>query len=264
MKTAIWDRNGFLKTLIACIATASFLLWAIYQLLMQAKLGLPVECFFMAQVCVVLLIAPYLAAYAVHTGFLSGRSDVSPASSAVSLIRLSPVSSGRQLLRTLLISQVPLFCWIFLSITVAFFITYTPFTKILQMFIVLGVYSVSAAAVGIWGAQVFRDALFGSECAYLFWCVLIGGAFVLIPLDRYVGNIQPFISPVLHLNPLIAVCYIFEMDLFRTPLMYELVPIGSFDYANAPWYYVGFWQLLIGIFCFLGAWQIRRSRRYVM
>ena len=261
MNTAIWDRNRFLKTLIPCIATASFLLWAIYQLLMQAKLGLPIECFFMAEVCVVLLVAPYLAAYAIHTGFLSARSD---SASAVALLRLSPISSGWRLLRMLLMSQVPLLCWVFLSSAIAFFTTNTPFTNILQMFIILGVYSVSAAAVGIWGAQVFKDALFGAECAYLLWCVLIGGAFLLIPLDRYVGNIQPFISPVLHLNPIIAVCYIFEMDLFRTPLIYELVPIGSFDYANAPWYFVGFWQLLIGICCFLGAWQICRSRRYIV
>ena len=264
MNTAIWDRNRFLKTLIACLATASFLLWAIYQLLMQAKLGLPIECFFMADVCVVLLVAPYLAAYTIHTGFHSTPSDSPSAGSAVSLLRLSPISSGWQLLRVLLISQVPLLCWVFISAAIAFFITSVPFTKLLQMLIILGVYSVSAAAVGVWGAQVFKDALFGAECAYLLWCVLIGGAFLLVPVDRYVGNIQPFISPVLHLNPIIAVCYIFEMDLFRTPLIYELVPVGSFDYANAPWYLVGFWQLLIGICCFLAAWQICRSRKYIV
>lgn len=264
MNTAIWDRNRFLKTFISCIATVSFLLWAIYRLFMQAKLGLPIECFFMAEVCVVLLVAPYLAAYAIHAGFLSPRSDAPSAGSAASLLKLSPISSGWQLLRMLLMSQVPLLCWIFLSTAIAFFTTNAPFTKILQMCIILWVYSVSAAAVGIWGVQVFNDPLFGAECACLLWCVLIGGAFLLIPLDRYVGNIQPFISPVLHLNPLIAVCYIFEMDLFRTPLIYELVPIGFFDYANAPWYLVGFWQLLIGVCCFLGAWQICRARRYVV
>lgn len=260
----MWDRNRFLKTLFACLATASFLLWAIYRLLVQAKLGLPVECFFMAQVCVVLLIAPYLAAYAVHTGFLSTRSDSSSASSAASLLRLSPISSGWQLLRMLLVSQVPLFCWVFLSIAIAFFLTNIPFTKILQMCVILGVYSLSAAGVGIWSAQVFKDALFGAECAYLLWCLLIGGAFLLGPLDRYVHNIQPVIPLVLHLNPLIAVCYIFEMDLFRTPLIYELTPIGSYLYTYTPWYIVGFWQLLIGICCFLGTWRISNPYRRIL
>jgi hypothetical protein len=264
MDTITWDRNRFLKTLYACIVTASFLLWAIYQLLMQAKLGLPVECFFMAQVCVVLLIAPYLAAYVIHTGFLSTHSGSLSVSSAASLLGLSPISSGWQLLRSLLISQVPLLCWAFLSTAIAFFVTNTPFTKILQMFIILAVYSVSAAAVGVWGAQVFKDALFGAECAYLLWCVLIGGAFLLVPVDRYIGNIQPIIPLALHINPLVAVCYIFGMDPFHTPLLYDLTPIPSYLYAYTPWYIVGFWQLLIGSCCFLGAWRISNTYRRVL
>ncbi len=264
MDTITWDRNRFLKTLLACIVIASFLLWAIYQLLMQAKLGLPVECFCMAQVCVVLLIAPYLAAYAVHTGFLSTHSDLLSARSTVSLLGLSSISSGWQLLRMLLISQVPLLCWVFLSTAIAFFVTNTPFTKILQMLIILAVYNVSAAAVGVWGTQVFKDALFGTECAYLLWCVLIGGAFLLVPVDRYIGNIQPIIPLPLHLNPLVAVWYIFGMDPFHTPLLYDLTPIPSYLYAYTPWYIVGFWQLLIGSCCFLAAWRISNTYRRVL
>lgn len=266
MDTVVWDRNRFLKTLFACVATASFLLWAIYQLLVQADLGLPIECFFMAQICVVLLIAPYLAAYVVHTGFLKARSELLSIDSTASLLRLSPVSAGWQLLRTLLISQVPLLCWVFLSTGIAFFITNTSFTQIFQMFIILGVYSVSAAAVGACGAQVFRDAIFGAEFAALLWCVLIGGAFLLNPLGRYVNNLQPFTSPVLHLNPIIAVCCIFEgLDIFRNPLLYELTPVPSYIFMYPkPWYLVGIWQLVIGSCCFLGAWWIGISRRYVV
>ena len=264
MNTAICDRNRFLKTLFVCIATASFLLWAIYQLLLQAQLGLPVECFFIAQICVVLLVSPYLAAYAIHTGFLTTRPDSPSASSATSLLRLSPMSSGWHLLRTLLISQIPLLCWVFVSTVIVLFFTNTPFTKIFQMFTLLGIYSVSAAAVGMWGARGFKDALFGAECAYLLWCVLIGGAFLLVPVDRYMGNIQPIIPLVLHLNPLTAVCYIFNMDPFHTPLIYDLTPVPSYLYAYTPWYIVGFWQLLIGICCFLGAWRISDAYRRVL
>lgn len=258
------DRNRFLKILFACIAVASFLLWAIYQLLRQAKLGLPVECFFMAEVCVVLLIAPYLAAYVIHTGFLRPRSDSLSTNATASLFMLSPISSGWQLLRMLLISQVPLLCWGFISTTIAFFVANISFTKILQMLIILSVYSISAAAVGIWGAQVFKDALFGAECAYLLWCVLIGGAFLLVPVDRYIGNIQPIIPVVLHLNPLVAVWYIFGMDPFHTPLLYDLTPVPSYLYAYTPWYIVGFWQLLIGSCCFLGAWRISKAYKPIL
>ena len=256
MDTTLGDRNHFLRTFITWFVIASFLLWLIHRLLMQAKLGLPIECFFMAQVFVVLLVAPYLAARTVHCDFLSASID--------SQSTLSQFSSGQRLLKLLLISQIPILCWVFLSTGAALFVTRIPFMKASQMFVILVIYSVSAAAVGIWGAQVFRDALFSAEFATLLWCVLIGGAFLLNPLERYVNNLQPFIPPVLHLNPLIAVCCIFEgLDLFRNPLLYELTLVTSYDYRYPnPWYLVGIWQMVIGGCCFWGAWQISRSRRY--
>ena len=217
----------------------------------------------MAQACVVFLVAPYLAANAVQTGFLGACFGSLSTSATASLRRLSPISSGWQLLRMLLASQVPLLCWVFLLAAVAFFVTNTPFVKVLQLFTILVVYSLSAGAVGMWGAQVFKDVLFGTECAYLLWCVLIGGVFLLAPVDRYVSNIQPLISPVLHINPLIAVCYIFGIDPFRSPLIYKLTPVGSYHVPYTPWYLVGFWQFLIGAFSFFGAWRFSNPYRRV-
>ena len=255
MDTTLGDRNHFLRTLITWCVIASFLLWLIYTVLMQAKLGLPIECFFMAQVFVVLFVAPYLAARAVHDDFLSTGFDVQ--------YILSPISSGQRLLKLLLISQIPIVCWVFLSTGAALFVTRIPFMKASQMFVILVMYSMSAAAVGISGAQIFRDALFGAEFATVLWCVLIGGAFLLNPLKRYVDDLQPFIPPVLHLNPVIVVCCIFEgLDLFRNPLLYELTPVPSYVfYYPKPWYLVGVWQMVMGGCCFLGAWQIIRFRR---
>ncbi len=208
----------------------------------------------MAQVFVVLFVAPYLAARAVRDDFLSTGFDVQ--------YTLSPISSGQRLLKLLLISQIPIVCWVFLSTGAALFVTRIPFMKASQMFVILVMYSMSAAAVGISGAQIFRDALFGAEFATVLWCVLIGGAFLLNPLKRYVDDLQPFIPPVLHLNPVIVVCCIFEgLDLFRNPLLYELTPVPSYVfYYPKPWYLVGVWQMVMGGCCFLGAWQISRSR----
>ena len=247
------NRNYIIKSLVVCII-ASFLCWIIYQLLMHIKLGLPIECFFMAQVCVVLLIAPYLAAYAVHTGFSGTRFSAHIAQ----LLTLSPISSGQWLLRQLVMSQVLVLGWVFLSTFIALFATNLPFTKALQIVLILGIYSLSAAAVGMWGAHIFRDALFGAEFAALLWCVLIGGAFLLNLLEHYVDNLQPFIPPILHLNPLIAVCGIFEgMDIFRKPMLYELTPVTSYNYVYPnPWYLVGVWHLVIGGLGFLGAWRM--------
>ena len=258
MDATLGDRTRFLKTLTTWLVIASFLLWLVYRLLVQAKLGLPIECFFMAQIFVVLLVSPYLAARTVRWDLLSTGFDVQ--------LTLSPISAGQRLLKLLLISQIPMLCWVFLSTGAALFVTGVPFVKAFQMFVILWIYSLSAAAVGISGAQIFRDALFGAEFATLLWCVLIGGAFLLNPLERYVNNLQPFIPPVLHLNPLIVVCCIFEgLDIFRNPLLYELTPVPSYIFVYPkPWYLVGIWQIVIGGCCFLAAWQISKFRRYAV
>ena len=258
MDATLGDRNHFLKTLATWLVIASFLLWLVYQLLVQAKLGLPIECFFMAQIFVVLLVAPYLAARTVQWDFLNTGFDAQ--------LTLSSISTGQRLLKLLLISQIPMLCWVFLSTGAALFVTRVPLLKAFQMLVILGIYSLSAAAVGMSGAQIFRGALFGAEFATLLWCVLIGGAFLLNPLKRYVDDLQPFIPPVLHLNPLIVVCCIFEgLDIFRNPLLYELTPVPSYIFVYPkPWYLVGIWQIVIGGCCFFGAWQISKFRRYAV
>ncbi len=243
------------KNIFICIGIASFLQWLTYQLLTHAKLGSSAECFALAQTFVVLLVATYLAA-------LSACSENRSIFSA-QLLSLSPISFGKPLFIRLAISQIPLLCWIFISTGFAVFVTDMPLGKALKMLVVLGLYSFSAGAVGVWGAQVLRDNIFGTAITYFLVCILIGSAFLLVPLGRYINNLQPIIQPVLHLNPLIAVCNIFDgMDIFRTPLLYEITPITSYDFSYPPWYVCGFWQLLIGGCCFLWAWQMRRSNKY--
>ncbi|MDE0398391.1 MAG: hypothetical protein OXL96_11365 [Candidatus Poribacteria bacterium] len=256
-------RNHILKVSLTCVI-ASFLLWIAYLLLRHLELGSPAECVFMAQVCVVLLTATYLAADAVHTGFFRVYFNASGVSSTAHLLALTAISSGRWLLRELVLSQIPVLCWGALSTSVTLFITDLQFTAALEIFAILVIYSLAAGAVGMLCAQVFRDTLFGTECATLFWCVLIGGAFLLNPLQRYVDDPQPFISVVLHLNPLIAVQGIFEgLDIFRNPMLYERTPVTSYDYRYPnPWYLVGVWQLVIGGCCFVGAWWMCRYRGY--
>ena len=257
-------RTYFLKTFSVCII-ASFLMWIVYQSLIHIKLGSPAECISMAQICVVLLTAPYLAAYTVHTRFLRIRFNANTAPSTNRLLALSPISAGRCLLRQLVMSQVPVFGWILLSTAVGLSVANISVTQVCQLLIILGIYSLSAGAVGMWGSQIFKDALFGTELATLLWCVLIGSAFLLNPFKRYVDDFQPFIPLVLHLNPLIVVCCIFEgFDVFRNPVLYELTPVTSYVYMYPkPWYLAGVWQLAIGGSCFLGTWQMYRSRAYI-
>ena len=256
MKTAIVYPNPFLKVLATWFGIASSLLWLLYRLFVAAELGLPAECFAMAQICVVLFIAPYLAARSVYYKLLSSQHDPQWI--------LSPTASGQALLKLLLVSQIPLLCWVFLSTGTALFLTRVPFVKALQMLVMLTVYSLSAGSVGAAGTQFFRDTFFGTEFAVLLSCVLISGAFLLNPVARYVDDIQPFISPVLHLNPLIVVCCIFDgLDIFRNPLLYERTPVPSYNFAYPnPWYLIGFWQVTIGGCCLFGAWQLTKFRKH--
>lgn len=254
MNAVIKAKLDSIKTFFICIGIASFLQWLTYQLLTHAKLGSPAECFALAQVFTVLLVAPYLAACHVQSEI---RDDPS-----TQLLSLSTISFGKSLLMRLAISLIPLFCWIFLSTCFALFVTDMPIGKAMKMLIVLGFYSFSTGAVGMWGTQVFKDAIFGTECACFLSCVLIGSAFLLKPLGRYIDNIQPMIQPILHLNPLITVCNIFDgMDIFRTPLLYERTPITSYDFSYPSWYVIAFWQLLIGGCCFLWTWLICRIHK---
>ena len=184
--------------ILICISIASFLQWVTFQLLTQAKLGSTVvECYALAQAFVVLFVAPYLAASSVVQS--ESRSAVS-----AQLLSLTPISFGKRLLIQLTISQIPLLFWIFLSTSFALFVAGMPPVKALKMLIVLGFFSFSVGAVGMWGAHVLQDNIFGTALTYFLLCILVSSAFLLKPLERYIDNLQPIIQPVLHLNPLIA------------------------------------------------------------
>lgn len=243
------------KVIFITIGTASLLQWLTFQLLIHGNLGSSSECFALAQVFVVLLVASYLGASSVNT-------DIQTPISAQILL-LNPIYSVNHILKRLIISQLPLICWVLLSTSFSFLATEITLQKALVMLVVLILYSISAGAVGMWGARVFKDVIFGTEFACFLWAVLIGSAFILKPLSRYIDDIQPLISPVLHLNPLIAVCNIFDgIDIFRNPLFYELTPITSYVFSYPPWYVSCFWQLVIGGVCFLWTWGLFRSPKF--
>ncbi len=246
-----------IKTFFISIGIASLLQWLIYGLLNYANLGPTAECFSFAQVFVVLLVAPYLAA----TNMVSD--DRTMPSTQILLLR--PIFTAKPLLKRLFSSLIPLLCWVYLSTGLALIVSDITIGKVLAMIVVLTLYSFSAGAVGMWGARVLKDTFLGTEFAYFIWSVLLGGAFILKPLARYIDNIPPMIPPVLHLNPLIAVCNIFDgWDIFRNPLFYNLTPITSYVFTYPPWYISCFWQLVIGGCCFLWTWKLYRSSNFAI
>lgn len=248
------DRIKF-KIIFLSIGIASLLQWLTFQLLIHANLGSSAECFALAQVFVVLLVAPYLAASSTN---IDNRSLIS-----TQMLFLSPIRSANPLLKRLIISQIPLLCWVLLSTSFSLLTTEASIGKVIAMLVVLTLYSFSAGAVGMWGVRVFNDVIFGAEFACFIWAILIGSAFYLKPFGRYIENIQPMIQPILQLNPLIAVCNIFDgMDIFRNPLFYTLTPLIDYVYSYPPWIVSCFWQLVIGGGCFLWTLVLYRSSKF--
>ena len=244
------------KIFCTTIGIASFLQWLVYGLLKHANLGSTAECFSLAQAFVVLLVAPCLAA----TNMISDRATPSGHSFLLNLI-----FTAKPLLTRLFIRLIPILCWICLSSGLALLVTEVSIGKVLAMIVVLTLYSFSVGAVGMWCTRVLKDVFFGTELAYFILSVLLGSAFILKPLARYIDNVQPMVQPILHLNPLIAVCNIFDgWDIFRNPLFYELTPITYYVYSYPPWYVSCFWQLVIGVCCFLWTWSLYRSSDFVV
>ena len=234
------------------------LVLVICQLLFHAKLGRFADLIFLSEALLVLIVAPYLACSTLNSHFtplLSGG-----------LFQLSQIDLRSGWLRVILGSQIYTFCFLTLgTLALTIFIpSVSDIThlEVVQLQLVCGIYAIVAALVGGLWWRVVRHEILATEAIYLVWILLIGGVLVLSPLDRYVENLEPIIPPFLHLNPLSAVCHLLELDVFRTPHLYELTPIPSYRVVYPSWHIVCFWQILIGICCvILARWN--RARIFI-
>ena len=233
--------KGVIKICFAVIVQ-SVLLLVICQLLIHAKLGRFTSLIFLAEAILILIVSPYLACNTLNKHFDMRVSD--------GLMLLSPIHSRTILGRILLESQIYSLC--FLVVAALVFTVSTGDIlryKVILLHLVFIVYIFVGASIGALGWHIFRHTLFAVELTYLVWAFLIGGVFLLSPLERHLENLEPIIPPFLHVNPLIAVCHLLEIDIFRTPALYELTPIPSYFFVYPPWYQVCGWQMLIGFCC---------------
>ena len=228
------------------------LLLVICQLLFRAKLGHYTDLIFLSEALLVLIVPPYLACSGLNRHFAPLLPET--------LLQLSKICPQWVWMSVILGSQMYIFC--FLALTSIIFTILIPsvsditYQQIIQLHLVFTLYTIVAALVGGLWWHVFRHEIFATEITYLGWSLLIGGVFLLAPLDRYLENLEPIIPPFLHLNPLMAVRHLLEIDVFRTPHLYELTPIPSYRVVYPPWHIVCTWQILIGICCvILARWN---------
>lgn len=223
----------------------SLLLLVICQVLFRAKLGRYTDLIFLSEALLVLIVSPYLACSGLNRHVAPFLSET--------LLKLSRMRSRWVWMSVILGSQI--YTFFFLGFATVVFLSLIPSIskithfEVIQLQLVIAIYIVVAASVGgVWWC-VFRHEIYATEATYLGWILLIGGVFLLVPLDRYIENLEPVIPPFLHLNPLSAVCHLLEIDVFRTPHLYELTPIPSYRVVYPSWYIVCTWQIVIGICC---------------
>ena len=229
----------------------SLLLLVICQLLFRAKLGQYTDLIFLSEALLALIVAPYLVCSGLNKHFTP---------LPLADLQLSRINPRWIWGSVVLSSQIYTFCFFGLA-TLVFTILIPSVSdithlEVVQLQLVFGIYIIVAASVGgLWWC-VFRHEIFATEATYLVWSLLIGGVFLLSPLDRYLENLEPIIPPFLHLNPLVAVCHLLKLDVFRTPHLYELTPIPSYMVIYPSWRIVCGWQILIGICCIaLARWN---------
>lgn len=223
----------------------SVLLVIICQLLFSAKLGQYTDLIFLSEALIALIIPPYLAS--------SGLNKHLAPLQSTGQLQLSQMHLRRVALSVVFGSQIYTVC--FLGLALIIFTIFIPsisnikHLQVLQLHTVFTIYFIVASlAGGLWWS-VFRHETLATEATYVGWIFLIGGVFLLAPLDRYLENLEPIIPPFLYLNPLMAVCHLLQIDVFRTPHLYELTPIPSYRVVYPSWQAVCLWQILIGICC---------------
>jgi len=116
----------------------------------------------------------------------------------------------------------------------------------------LAIFSFAGGVSGIFGQYLFRSHqqmrfVYAVQPAIAWWGFLILSPFFLIPLDRYLTDLQPVIPYFLHLNPLVAICQLLEHDIFRTPYLYRILPVASYHFIYPPWWAICGWQILLAV-----------------
>lgn len=239
-----------MKRILITVAILCLLLLVVNQLLSHAKLTDSLGTMLLSEVFLVLIVSPYLSCRALANQFSELTSD--------KLLILSRIRSEGTLGATALSSQVPLICFVVLSVSI--FVLFNKssgdlsYAKLLSYHLVLLATVFSSAFIGMLGWRFFCHEIYAVQFAYAVSLLMIGGVFILSPLNRYMGTLLIFdrfsVIPVfLFINPLIAVCQLLEIDIFRAPHLYELTPLPSYLFVYPKWYAICGLQVLVGLCC---------------
>lgn len=243
-----WTLQRFLLSVV----TLALLLLIINQLLSHVGLRNSLDTMFLSQVLLVLIVSPYFSSRALANQFNFTSSD--------ELVTLSPIRSTPTLGPIVVGSQVTLMFFLVLStLAMALFNESSrdvSFTKLLSYYGVLLATAFSSSLIGVLGWRFFCSEIHAVQFAYVASLLMIGGVFMLSLPNRYLGTLTVLgrvsVIPIfLYINPIVAVCQILDIDIFRVPHLYELTPLPSYLYFFPKWYAVCGFQVVLGLCCLL-------------
>ena len=221
--------------------TSVWLVW-----LGKIKLGSFPEIIFLSEALVIFLLSPVLTCCEPN---LIGSN---------SLVYLPKYQRCRFIIDLLGRQLIGLWCAIFISSLIWLIINWTTDVLIILSFrllflhLTLAIFAFAGGVSGIFGQYLFRSHqqmrfVYAVQPAIAWWGFLILSPFFLIPLDRYLTDLQPVIPYFLHLNPLVAICQLLEHDIFRTPYLYRILPVASYHFIYPPWWAICGWQILLAV-----------------
>ena len=239
-----------MRRILITVIILGLLLITVNRLLSHAQLAHNLGTVFLSEILLILIVSPYLSCRALADQFSEVTSD--------KLLVLSRIRLEVTLAATAVSSQVLLICFAILTASTFALVNKSSgdvsFAKLLSYHVVLLASVFSSALIGMLGWRIFsaRD-LRRSVCIRRVtpndrW------GFSSFTAESLHGNVTGFdrfsIIPVfLLINPLIAVCQLLEIDLFRTPHLYELTPLPSYLFVYPKWYAVSGFQVLVGLCC---------------
>ncbi len=239
-----------LRRVFLAVVTLVLLLLMIHQLLSHVELRDSLDTMFLSQVLLVLIVSPYFSSRALSNHFSCTSSD--------ELVVLSRIRPTATLGPIVVGSQVTLI--LFLVVSTSAIVLFNEsgrdvsFTKLLSYYGVLLATVFSSSLIGVLGWRFFCNEIHTVQFAYAASLLMVGGVFMLSLPNRYLGTLTVLgrfsVIPVfLYINPLVAVCQILDINIFRMPHLYELTPLPSYLYFYPKWYGVCGFQVLLGLCC---------------
>ena len=207
-----------------------------------ARLGHTSKLIFLAEGLSILLISPVLsnstALFLAEDKFLSMRQKWKFLLPAV----------GKQQIAIWIAIGFSFICWLTISNYKSIILPIPP-PVIFYMHLVLSVFVVIGSASGLWSHTILGSlkSVYSIQLAILWWLCIIFSPFILVPLDRFSFSLESVIPYFLYMNPMIAICQLLEQDtsIFRTPYLYEILPVASYHFVYPNWVFVCILQVLL-------------------